>query len=473
VPVVCWVGMANCVQCGRESTSFSVGELKDKCPECQVRERIERERQLKATRPSTWQLAQIFPVTAGLVAINVLVYIGCAAEALKTGVGSPVNFNALMLLRWGADFGPLTFDHQFWRIFTSMFVHGGLIHVGANMWCFWDFGRIAERIFGRYRFLVLYVLTGIASSVASLAVHPNTISVGASGAIFGVVGALVFPFYRKRVVLPPPVMKGMLRSLMTFIVINLLIGSAVPVIDNAAHVGGLLAGLLLGAIVTHYATSADEFNAIFPKLAAIGLIAIGTAFAGVQHLRRPDTLAAQAELAIEQGNTQDAIARAKEAIKDNPKNVDAHSALARAYWTKGDYAAATKEFQSAFALDPRDADIAGRLGAAYMSAGEWGDAEPVLRQALSLDPQDATTLQNLGITLAAQDRSQEALMYLRQALSKNPNSATANYALGSVLLDQHQYRDALAPLQEAVRLDPNNADYKKTLDAVSHEVDKK
>ena len=172
---------------------------------------------------------------------------------MKTGRGSPMDFEATMLLRWGADYGPLTLDGQFWRIFTSMFVHGGLIHVAANMWCLWNFGPLAERVYGRWRFLTIYLLTGLASSVSSLAIHPTTISVGASGAIFGIVGALVFPFYRKRLQLPPQVMKSMMSSLLTFIVINLLIGSAVPVIDNAAHVGGLLAGLLLGAVITQVA----------------------------------------------------------------------------------------------------------------------------------------------------------------------------------------------------------------------------
>ena len=283
--------MANCVQCGKELPSLSVGELKDKCVECQVRERIDRDQQIKAQRPGTLQIAQMFPITAGLVVINLLVYAGCALEAMKTGVGTPVNFSALMLLHWGANYGPLTLGGQSWRIFTNMFVHGGLVHVAANMWCLWNFGPIAERVYGRWRFLIVYLLTGLASSVASVAMHPSTISVGASGAIFGVVGALVFPFYRKRVVLPPPVMKAMMRSLLTFIFINLLIGSAVPMIDNAAHVGGLLAGLLLGAIVTHFAISGGDLSQLFPKVAAVSALLIGVAFAGVQHLHRDRILA--------------------------------------------------------------------------------------------------------------------------------------------------------------------------------------
>ena len=459
--------MANCVQCGRELPSFSVGQLNDKCVECQVRERIARDQQAKAMRPSTMQLARMFPVTAALVAINVLIYAGCALESLKTGRGSPMWFDSTMLLHWGADFGPLTLDHQFWRILTSMFVHGGLIHIAGNMWCFWDIGCLAERVYGRWRFLVIYLLTGLASSVASLAIHPTTISVGASGAIFGVVGALVFPFYRKRLQLPPPVMKAMMRSLLTFIVINLAIGSVVPVIDNAAHVGGLLAGLLLGAIITHFAITGDHLNEVFPKIAAVGVIVIGCAFAGVQHVHRDDILPAQAFFELERGNTQYAMDRAKLAVAKDPKNVLAHMALGEAYFTKGQYADAASEYRIAYNLNPNDADVAGQLGAAYVATAQWKEAEPVLRQAVKADRNDAVSLQNLGMTLAVEGRSKEAVPLLQEAISKNPRSASARYALGSVLLDMHEYKEALGPLSEAVGLDPKNAEYKKTLDEAS------
>jgi rhomboid protease GluP len=459
--------MANCVQCGRELPSFSVGGMNDKCAECQVRERIARDQQAKANRPGTLQLARMFPVTAGIIALNVLVYLGCVVESMKTGRGSPLDFDPTMLLNWGANFGPLTLGGQFWRIFTSMFVHGGLIHVGANMWCLWNFGPLAERVYGRWRFLIIYLLTGLAASVASLAVHPSTISVGASGAIFGVVGALVFPFYRKRLQLPPPIMRSMMSSLLTFIVINLLIGSAVPVIDNAAHVGGLLAGLLLGAVITHFAITGDHLEEVFPKIAAVGLIAIGFAFAGVQHLHRDRVLPAQAFFALEQGNTQYAMDRAKQAVAKDPKSVLAHMALGGAYWARGQYNDAANEYRTAYDLNSSDPYVAGQLGAAYVATAQWKEAEPMLRQAVKANPNDAVSLQNLGITLAAQDRPQEALPFLNEAVLKNPNSASAQYALGTALLDRQEYRQALGPLSEAVRLDPKNAEYKRTLDGAS------
>jgi rhomboid protease GluP len=462
--------VANCVQCGKELPRVTTGELRDSCAECQVRERIAREQQARANRPSFWQIAKLFPATSTIVAINILVYLGCAAESLVTHTGSPASFKGLMLLQWGANFGPLTLDHQFWRIFTCMFLHFNIIHIAGNMWCLWEFGRIAERVFGRWLFVALYVLTGLAASVGSLAIHPMAISVGASGAIFGVVGTLVFPFYRKRVVVPSPVMKEMMRSLATFIIINLLIGSAVTIIDNAAHVGGLIGGLILGAVVTRMATRGTDLHSSVPRIAAVSAIVIGLAFAGVQHLHRATALAMGSMFAGQQGDSTAAMDQAKRAVTANPKSAIAHVALAEAYFAQHRYADAATQYKSAYDLDPSDPEAAGRVGAAYVAAAQWKEAEAWLWKAVEADPNDARSLQALGITLAAQGRPQEGLRFVEEAVLKNPKSASAHYALGSVLMDLHNYDEALGPLQQAVKLDPQNTDYKKTVDAVAARV---
>jgi rhomboid protease GluP len=447
--------------------------LQDKCVECQVRERIERERQHKASLPTTWQMAQMFPVTAGLVAINLVIFALCAIDAVKTGIGSPMDFNPIRLLHWGADYGPLTLDRQYWRILTSMFVHGGLIHVGANMYFFWSLGPIAERIYGRWRYLWIYLITGLASSVASLAMHPYTVSVGASGAIFGVVGALVAPFYRKRVVLPPPAMKAMMRNLVMIIVINLLIGAAVPMIDNAAHIGGLFMGLLLGFIITHFALMADDVQQVFPKVAAVAALAIATGFVSVQHLYHDKIVVANAYMALQKGDLNTAMAKASQALARDPKDADAHAVLAETYFRKQQFADAVREYQAADALSPKDPKLAGDLGAAYLATGKFAEAEQSLRQALQANPDDAINNTNLGIALAGLNRLDDALIYLRKGITRDPKSAKAQYALGSVLIDKHQYREALGPLGEAVKLDPQNDGYKKTFADVEAQVKQK
>ncbi len=465
--------MATCIQCGRELPVYTDGRQIEKCPECQVREQIQQQQALKAKRPNTLQMAKVFPVTATIVALNLAIYALCALASYRLRMGSPMEFDTRLLLKWGADYGPLTLDRQFWRVLTSMFLHGGLIHVAANMWCYWDFGRIAERVYGRYRYLTIYLLTGLASSISSLAIHPNTVSVGASGAIFGVVGALVFPFYRKRVTLPPPVMKAMMRSLVVFILVNLAIGQAIPFIDNAAHVGGLLAGLVLGAIITQIATSGEAMEQVFWKIAVGSAMVLAFAFVGVQHQHRVEILPGRSTLALDAGNQALAASLAQKAVAENPKDPMAHVAMGDVYWEKRQFAEAASSYETAHSMQPNNAYVAGQLGSAYVALGKWKEAEPLLRQALKDDSEDAALLLNLGTTLAALNHFDEALQHLHQAAEKDPKSAKTQYVIGSVLVDQKLYPQALAAFREAVRLEPQNAEYQKTLAGVEAQVDSK
>jgi rhomboid protease GluP len=277
--------MANCVQCGRELPSFSFGEPSDRCPECRQQQVQYTAPQVEARpKPTSAEVARAFPITSTIVAINVAVYVLCVIVSYLTGERSLVDFSPRLLATLGANFGPLTLGGQPWRLFTCMWMHGGLIHIGANMYCFWSFGRIAERIFGPRRYLAIYLITGLASSLASVAWHPFIVSIGASGAIFGVAGALFVPFYRKRLNLPAPVMRSMLQSIGMFIVINLLIGASLPFIDNSAHLGGLIAGFVLGQVFVQTAASVEDSVG---KVAVIAAVLLALGFVIIKHERWP------------------------------------------------------------------------------------------------------------------------------------------------------------------------------------------
>ncbi|HET9698395.1 MAG TPA: rhomboid family intramembrane serine protease, partial [Terriglobales bacterium] len=380
-----------------------------------------------------------------------------------TGLGSPMEFNNDALIRWGADFGPLTLNGQWWRIFTSMWLHGGLIHVGANMYCFWDFGRIAERVYGRDRLSSIYLTTGLASSVASLLIHPLTVSVGASGAIFGVAGALVFPFYRKRLQLPAPVMKSMLRSLGSFILINLVIGTAIPVIDNSAHVGGLLTGLLLGALWTFMAERHVNLDQAKWKVLAASLLVVAFGYAGVEQLHGDQTLAVASLYEAERGNLAKAEAMAKRAIERAPGFAYSHVAMGDVYFKRGQFESAVQEYEKAAKIDSNDAYIEQQIGASYVALNRWKEAEPPLRAALKLAPNDYIQL-GLGIALAGMGKTDEGIFFVKESLKANPKSARAQFTYGSLLLAKGETQQALPPLREAVKLKPGDADYKKALE---------
>ena len=183
-------------------------------------------------------------VTKALVAANALVF---GATGLA-GAGFFVP-NAQVLQAWGTNFGPLTTDGQWWRLVTSLFLHFGVFHLALNMWALYIGGRLAERLFGSGAFALLYFAAGIGGSLSSLLWNPAVNSAGASGAIFGVYGAMLAFFLRKHSAIPASVMSQQRWSGITFISFNLMNGFSHAGIDNAAHIGGLSVGFVMGLVL--------------------------------------------------------------------------------------------------------------------------------------------------------------------------------------------------------------------------------
>ena len=159
-----------------------------------------------------------------------------------------VSFGALDLLRWGANFGPSINNGQLWRLVTNTFLHGGFLHLAANMYGLVYVGIFLEPKLGRNRFIVIYLCTGIIASLSSIWWHTATVSVGASGAIFGLYGVFIALMLLK--VYPQDFNKRFLLGILVFVGFNLIAGFSGG-IDNAAHIGGLLSGLLIGVILAN------------------------------------------------------------------------------------------------------------------------------------------------------------------------------------------------------------------------------
>jgi len=184
-------------------------------------------------------------VTMGIIGINVAVFVAMVVSGV-----SPMGGDAQQLLQWGADAAPYAFGGEPWRAVTSAFVHIGLIHIFMNMWCLWNLGQTAERIYDKGTYVGAYLLCAVGGSIASLGVNPMTVTAGASGAIFGVAGLLITTFWMGHLPVPREQSSAMMRSLMGFAGYNLLFGAAVPGISNSAHLGGLFTGLVLGGAMS-------------------------------------------------------------------------------------------------------------------------------------------------------------------------------------------------------------------------------
>jgi rhomboid protease GluP len=195
------------------------------------------------------------PITTTLVGMNVAVYVVMVLMGI-----SPVNPTPAQLLKWGANWGPLSLGAEPWRMLASNYVHGGIIHIALNMWCLWNLGYLAERIFDPWTYVLTYTFCGLAGSLASLWRHPVDVGVGASGAIFGLAGALIAALYLGHLPISKEAIQGTLRSLLTFAGYNLFFGALLAGIgvDNAAHVGGLVAGLALGAVLAKHLMAPPE-----------------------------------------------------------------------------------------------------------------------------------------------------------------------------------------------------------------------
>ena len=177
-------------------------------------------------------------VTPALVVVNLAAFVAIVVRSGGTYV------DPQELARW-ANAGLVTTRGEWWRLLTATFLHWNLAHVALNMWALWNAGRLTERLYGSTTFLAMYLASGILGSLASIAWNPTVVSAGASGAVFGVLGALLACTLREHG-LPRVVVKAHRWSTLTFVVLNLALGAISPNTDNAAHLGGLAAGLVLG-----------------------------------------------------------------------------------------------------------------------------------------------------------------------------------------------------------------------------------
>jgi membrane associated rhomboid family serine protease len=191
-------------------------------------------------RESDRVLSSIAWVTPLIVAANALAFI-----AMEVKLGPALGFDPIQLASWGGNSGELDLAGQWWRLLTYQFLHGNVLHIAVNMWLLWVVGRLTERLYGSVTYLLLYLGSGALAGLASIVWVPGQISVGASGSIFGVLGAFLAFLLRYRNEVPLSVLRYWPPALL-FVGYNLYDGAYQPGIDNACHVGGLIAGFVLG-----------------------------------------------------------------------------------------------------------------------------------------------------------------------------------------------------------------------------------
>ena len=195
------------------------------------------------------------PVTVALVAANAIVCI----VTLNFGAEWVIPVGRIQIA-WGSNFVPYTTDGEWWRLFTSMFIHFGLPHLILNMFALATFGPIVERLYGSVNYLLIYIVAGIGGGLASASWQPNVNSAGASGAIFGILGALLAAQLRAGQSFPTDILRPLRTTALLFLSTSLYAGFQVKGIDNAAHVGGVASGFLIGLAAARPISGANSYS---------------------------------------------------------------------------------------------------------------------------------------------------------------------------------------------------------------------
>jgi membrane associated rhomboid family serine protease len=209
-------------------------------------------------------------VTKALIAVNVLVYVITAAQG--AGFNSP---GGSLFDKW-LLYGPAVANGDWWRLITSAFLHASLLHIGFNMYFLWFAGSAVEQALGRGRFLLIYFVSALAGSAGALVLTPNAFTVGASGAIFGILGAALVLERQRNYVLG--------GSALGLIVINLILSFALSNVSIGGHIGGLVGGVLCTLVLSNFGRSHAAYSRV-GLWGIAGVLAIGLASIAVAYLK--------------------------------------------------------------------------------------------------------------------------------------------------------------------------------------------
>jgi rhomboid protease GluP len=332
-------------------------------------------------------------VTWILLGVIVVVFL------VETAAGGSTETD--VLVRLGAKVTPLIASGEYWRLLTSMFLHIGLVHLAFNGYALIVIGTELERLLGWGRFLTIYLLSGLFGSLASYALS-SSLSAGASGAIFGVIGALAAFFLRHRQQLGRWGQRR-LANIAFLLVINLFFGFTRPGIDNLAHLGGLVSGFFLGwVLVPHYQLDPVELRLVdrnrlgryWPALVLALVILVGGTVA-VTVIRRdsPVSRLFAAQDAIEREAWEEAVVELEQVVTQDPTLADAYFYLGLARNHLDQSRSAAYAYESALALEPDFSSAHWNLALTYLQLERHAEARGHFETYLELNPNEAEQVQ--------------------------------------------------------------------------------
>jgi rhomboid protease GluP len=458
------MALQQCPRCGKVfDRNFSSSPASTNCPACDDQLAQSARTPLLSSPPAISPAS--FLITIALITASVLVF----AVMVLSGA-SAFDPTPRQAIAFGADYGPYTLGGQWWRLLTSMFVHFGFIHLGLNMWCLWNLGRAAEQFLGRFSYLLAYFAAGIFGSIASVYWHPQTVGAGASGAIFGLAGVLVSFVYLKKTPSHLQINKNLLGSLGTFIFYNLVLGQAIPGISNAAHIGGLLMGLAVGALLPSAAASESTRRARLSFVVAITAITLVTAAVATKRLRAGSSELSSIQDLLSAGKSDEGLAQLQQLTAREPGFAPAQALLSSLYLRQHRFPEAVDALQKAHEADPANAAYQQQLGAAYLTMGQFDKALAFYEKLITQNPRDSLAYLGLGYAYVGLKQPDPAISAFRRAATLNTKSPAPQFALGQIQLQAGRYADAQTTYRQLLAQFPNDPRAQAALDFANRQI---
>jgi membrane associated rhomboid family serine protease len=285
-----------------------------------------------------------YPVTTLLMAISIVAYVADF-------------FPGIDLRSWGANIGPLTLSGEYWRLFTAGFLHANILHIGFNMWCLWSLGHLSERLFGKWQTFAIYMITGVGGALLSVAYNHQRSEIGASGAIFGIVGAVMAGVKFGDLAISAGEKRAIFSSVVFFAIFNFMFGLYGNT-DNMCHLGGFVTGLLVGLPLSAFARH-NKWLQLGTLVVTSMIVASGAT-----------------ELIQQEGP-------------------EAKKTAAAISWRQRDFAKAVHLLEQYTVARPQDDDGLVFLGEAYLNTNQPNKAIGAFEQALRVNPNSEDAKQDL------------------------------------------------------------------------------
>lgn len=398
---------------------------------------------------------KIKSVSTALVVVILACFL-CELPHLETGLLLPINSDALSNM--GANFGPLTIlEKEYWRLLTYGFLHSNILHLLLNAYALFEFGPMAESAMGRKTFVFTYLLSGIIGGLSSVLFDPLRTSVGASASICGVLGAFIFVswFKRENSNATSKLKRPELILLMVFLGYSLILGLTSSSMDNAAHIGGFLSGILAAAILT----------AKHKKIVLVGtfaLLAICPAMAIIEAKRMDKNpivdeyiLRQEGAKFVKKEEFQLGIDKFDQALKVIPDEPFALQGRGEALMKLEQFEAAKKDFDTILNKDPKHKGALFNRSIALMHLGQYQEGLSDIDKLVSLDASHSMVYNNRAWFRLNDFNNNESLSLAmadtEQAIKLDKRNLAAYDTRGTIYLIKGDYDKAKADYDKCAK----------------------